>query len=129
MMTAAWQALQSFWASFKDGNRRIKAFSGDVPKNEPLPYFTYSAEVGSFGGALTLSALLWCDGGKANLARILDKVAEAIPESGAVVRTRSGAMVLYRGAGFLSEYPVEPNDTEKPICAGRISYEVHFYQT
>lgn len=126
MISDVHRALYAFWSSFG-----IPAFlSGKVPDNTTFPYITFEVLDGESLSKNVLTAFVWCkaesgENVNAQRASYLDRIAEAIPENGAVVYLREGMLALYRNeSGFLSYYD-DPNDGS--VVGGRVSYQVNFY--
>lgn len=132
-MTDFLKAWQAFWGQFRDGGKPIPAYVRELaPEDAAFPYIIYEAPRGGYWGVTTLTAFVWCEGkGKslptAQVARILDAIADAIPHSGAKITWNGGGAAIYRNpSGFVSLYQT-PDEGERPVLGGRISVEVHFY--
>jgi hypothetical protein len=134
------KALFKFWSQFEWGGKLIPAYpSGRVPQNEPFPYITFKVPQGAFFSATVTTAFVWCqadEDGTFNVqnqrAEILDAVARAIPEAGALLRFDGGSVVLRRNPSTFLEYYDPPSEGEEtptgePVIGGRISYEMRFY--
>lgn len=134
-MTALHQALYSFWNQFLYGQSTIPAYlTGKVPKSASFPYFTFDVKSGSFASVSLLTAFLWVKdtpgtsvSANATRAAILDTVCQAIPEGGVRLSFEGGYVYLFRNDSDFITYYDDPEDPS--VIGGRISYEVHFYQT
>ena len=127
-MTALQNALYAFWASFG-----VPAWSQDtVPENAELPYITFEVVSGDALASTITGATLWLrdlvDGTSVNQRRaaVMDRIAEAVPPSGARLDAgKSGYLMLYRNGGNFQRNVQDPED--RKVVGGRTMLEVHFY--
>lgn len=124
-MTGVKAALQAFWSSFG-----IPVYLSDcVPSTAEYPYITYEAVRGEGLSASILTATSWhlkSPSGNIDRTEMMDRIADAIPESGRKLSVDGGGfLMLYRNASnFQSDYADEDN---KDILGGRTSYQINFY--
>nr|MBR4281674.1 hypothetical protein [Clostridia bacterium] len=109
-MTELKKALYAFWSQFG-----VRAFlDDDVPADAELPYITYNVSESDLNGQTLQTAFAWCGKekpyGNAWRTTMMDRIAEAIPVNGRIIRVGSGYVIIYRNdASFLSDWK-DPND-------------------
>ena len=119
------EALAGFWARFAPAY-----LMGHVPDGARFPYITFEAARPDALGQAFLAAWVWCrmePGGDVlgERARLMDRIARAIPPSGLRLPAGDGFILLERNpSGFqtLLPDPVDPS-----VIGGRIGYTIRFY--
>ena len=94
-----------------------------VPDGAGFPYVAYRLTDAPFGQPATLEVTGWHRGEHANAlaAGFLDRVAELVPDSGAILTLPRGRVTLHPGAGFRSVV------ADRDALGGRAVIEVRCY--
>lgn len=118
------KALFEFWSQFG-----IPAYAEDmVPDNATVPYIRYTVPRGPLMGTSVAPAYNYHRAklmGNAERAEMAERIAEAIPQGGAIVRVDGGGfLILRRGSDFQTLYQ-DPDDRD--IIGVRSNVEVTFF--
>lgn len=106
-----WQTIDSFWNSF--GWKAYDENSIDTGAFAPqLPYITYSAQIGSLGQILSLTASLWDKSTSwKSVSDKADEIAERIGYGVEVLKVDDGYLSIGKGQPFAQRVN-EPDDNE-----------------
>lgn len=106
-----WQAIDNFWNSF--GWNAYDENSVDTGAHAPeFPYITYSAQTGSVGQVLTISASLWDKSTSwIDVSNKADDIAEAIGYGYKLAKLDEGYLYLTQGQPFAQRMS-DPADSE-----------------
>lgn len=110
-----WQAIDKFWNSFGipayDENTVISGESS--PK---MPYITYTAQTGSVGQNLSLTASLWYKGYSwSDISQKADEIAERIGYGYSLESVDDGYMYLTLGQPFAQRMNDPEDDTIRRV--------------
>lgn len=124
MISAVESALYAFWSGFG-----VPAYKqGENPQDADLPYILYAVEDGDTFSANILTAILYVKQDAAGIAKrreVLNLIATAIPQGGAILPLTGGGFVeLYRNGGTFQSLGKDADDAS--IVYGRTSYEIHY---
>lgn len=130
-MTNLHQVLFNFFSQFSHDGKTIPAYyAGMVPDNAAFPYITFSVSRGEAFSQGINTVFFWfrrADGKSPipQIAAVLDKVADAIPASGALLKVEDGCAAIYRNSSDWLSYMQDGEDPD--VWGGRVSYQINYY--
>ena len=125
------EVLYAFFSQFSHDGKPIPAYyAGMVPDDAVFPYVTFSVSRGEAFSQGINTVFFWFrrEGGKSpmpKIASVLDKVAEAIPAGGVLLKVDGGCAAIYRNGSDWLTYMQDTEDAE--VWGGRVSYQINYY--